>query len=78
MSGNARAPGTRGRQRIAGFPAHQKPLCLPRVSRLVFLLPSLSSPSFPLPSRIEMLVKPISGIFLASFGSKCRYLGQRT
>jgi len=29
MSGYAGAPGTRGRQRIAGLLAHQKPLCLP-------------------------------------------------
>ena len=32
--------------------------CLPRVLRPVSLLPSPSSPTFPLPSRIEMLISP--------------------
>jgi len=55
-------PGTRGRQAIAGLSAPENPVpspampCLPRVVPPTCPLRSPFSPSFPLLSRIEMLI----------------------
>ena len=48
MSGYARAPGTRGRQRITGLPASEKPVCLARWPANTLPAPCLP-PSFSLP-----------------------------